>query len=103
MRWPRMIFADASLIWFSERNLRKGHGVGSCQRRAGSVGFHHVEKPRRDGVARMGENLVRGAFLDDGAAAQEYDAVGDLVGETQLMGRYDHGQAVLDREPPDHL
>ncbi len=79
---------------------RSAHYAGAT---SGLSRFHHVEEARGDGVARAGEHLVRRPFLDDRAAAEEHHAVGDFVGEAQLMGRDDHGQAVLDREPPDHF
>ncbi len=51
----------------------------------------------------MREHIVRRALFDDHAAALKDDAIGNLIDETQLMGGDDHGQAVFDREPRDHV
>jgi len=47
------------------------------------AGLHHAEEARRDRVAGVGEDLMRGPLFDDGTAAEKDDAVRDLVGETQ--------------------
>lgn len=54
--------------------------------------------PRLDGVA---EDLLRRPGLQDPAAVEEDDLVGDLPGEAHLVGGQDHGHAVP-LEPADH-
>ena len=44
-----------------------------------------------------------GPSSSDGAAAEEHNAIRDLVGEAQLMGRDDHRQLVLNGQTADHL
>src|SRR6266403_6010214 len=77
--------------------------AASCRRRGWSVSVHDAEKARRDRVARVGQNRMCRSLFDDRTAAEEDDAVRDFVGETQLVGRDDHGQAILDRQAPDYF
>src|SRR5450631_3228033 len=83
--------------------LRRRRKAASCGRRGWSVSLHDAEKSRRDRIARAGKHLVRRSLFDNRTAAEKNHAVGDFVGEPQLVGRDDHGQAILDREAPDHL
>src|SRR6266436_968017 len=104
MRWPRRTLADARLFELkdaADRNRR--HAAASCRRRGWSVGVHDAEKARRDRITRVRKNLVRRSLFDNGAAAEKDDPVRDLVGETQLVCRDDHGQPILDRQAPDHF
>ena len=45
-------------------------------------------------LARVVDDLLRRALLDDLAATQEHDAVGCLAGEADLVRRHEDGRAL---------
>src|SRR4051812_44160947 len=72
--------------------------VGSVMSRSSPRGSHPM--PRGDDLlqeglgallARMPEDLVRLAFLDDAAAIEKEHAVGEIMGEAHLVGDQQHG------------
>ena len=55
------------------------------------------------GCLGVQQQLLGGPLLRHGSVAHEHHAVGDLLGEAQLVGGDEHGQPVLAGEPADHL
>jgi hypothetical protein len=66
---------------------------GGWSRRA--VAADPVEEALGAGVAGVVEQLVGRAVLQDAAAVEEADPVGDLAGEAHLVGGDQHGHAAL--------
>ena len=54
-------------------------------------------------MGRVGEEMLRCAFLDNRSLIHEENAVGDLAGKTHLMGHHDHRHPGIAGQPPHHV
>ncbi len=78
-----------------EDRLLAEHPAYDGDRVAGRRGSDHAQLER--GAADRGLQLVRGALGDLGAAVDDRDAAGQLVGLVEVLGREQHGAALADQ------